>query len=116
MSNLSGNQGKHSNSGGGLAGQLISGLTSSGGHGSSSSHGNSGGLGGQLVGQLASNLFSSGSSDKPPAPQNYHGGQSSQSAHHSGGIAGAVMGGVANMFGGSSHHPVCFGMGTLLQC
>lgn len=66
--------------------------------------GSSGGGGGKhsgaskLVGQLASNLFSP--SDKPEAPQNYHGGHQQSQSGHSGGLAGAVMGGVAHMFGG----------------
>lgn len=55
-------------------------------------------MGGKLVGQLASNLFASG--NRPHQQQNYYGGQSA-SQQNSGGLAGAVMGGVANMFGGS---------------
>lgn len=99
-----GNSSGHSSSPlGGLASQVIGGLSggshSSGGHSSSS-----GGLGGKLVGQLASNLFSS--SNKPSQPQNYHSSQSTQ-PQNSGGFAGSMMGGVAHMFGGSSHQQVC---------
>lgn len=89
---------------GGLANQVISGLTQSngGGHGQQQQHhgsaGASSGLGGKLVGQLTSSLFSSGS--KPAQPQNYHSGQASQSSHSSGGLAGSMMGSVAHMFGG----------------
>ncbi|KAH0601932.1 hypothetical protein MHUMG1_00811 [Metarhizium humberi] len=76
---------------GGLASQFLGG--SSSGHGGGSS-----GIAGKLAGQLASNLFSP--SDKPEPPQNYHGGQNSSKPSHQGGIAGAVFGGVAHMFGG----------------
>ncbi|ROW00630.1 hypothetical protein VSDG_03264 [Cytospora chrysosperma] len=102
----SGNNHKPSSSPfGGLASQVISGLThqSGGGHqqqqqqhGSSSS----GGLGGKLVGQIASGLFSSGSKpaqQQQQQGQGYHSGQGAQS-HGSGGL----MGGVAHMFGGQS--------------
>lgn len=91
---------------GGLANQVISGLTNSnsGGHGQQQQHhgssGAAGGLGGKIVGQLTSNLFSSG--NKPAQPQNYHSGQSAQSSHNSGGLAGSMMGSVAHMFGGQS--------------
>lgn len=90
---------------GGLANQVLSGLTQSngGGHGQQQHHGSSGassGLGGKIVGQLTSNLFSSGG--KPSQPQNYHSGQASQSSHSSGGMAGSMMGSVAHMFGGQS--------------
>lgn len=90
---------------GGLANQVLSGLTNSngGGHGQQQHHGSSGassGLGGKIVGQLTSNLFSSG--NKPSQPQNYHSGQAAQSSHSSGGLAGTMMGGVAHMFGGQS--------------
>ncbi|TWU74901.1 hypothetical protein ED733_003942 [Metarhizium rileyi] len=90
--------GKKQSSGGsgisGLASQFLGGSSSGGGgHGGGSS-----GIAGKLAGQLASNLFSP--SDKPAAPQNYHGGQSSNKPSHQGGIAGAVFGGVAHMFGG----------------
>lgn len=116
---------------GGLASQFLggshggSGGGSGGGHGSGSSgnlgglasqflggsHGGSGGSGGngggkqsgagKLVGQLASSFMNSASQEKPPAPQNYHGGANQQNSHHAqGGLAGAVMGGVAHMFGG----------------
>jgi len=95
--------GQHSNSGhsssplGGLANQFL------GSH-SSSGQSSSSGLGGKLVGQLASNLFHS--SNKPQAPQNYHGGATTQ-PQNTGGFAGSVMGGVAHMFGGSSSSSVC---------
>lgn len=91
---------------GGLANQVISGLTHSngGGHAQQQHHGSSGaaggGLGGKIVGQLTSNLFSSG--NKPSQPQNYHSGQAAQSPHNSGGLAGSMMGSVAHMFGGQS--------------
>ncbi|RYP54095.1 hypothetical protein DL768_001097 [Monosporascus sp. mg162] len=100
--------GSHGNSNGssglgGLANQLMGGL-GGGSHGGShgSSHGSSsGGHGpgnpGKLVGQLASSIFSS-SHNKPDQAQSYHSGQSHQ-PQHSGGLAGTVMGGVANMFG-----------------
>lgn len=87
---------------GGLASQFLGG--SSGGHGGGSS-----GIAGKLAGQLASNLFSP--SDKPEPPQNYHGGQNSSKPSHQGGIAGAVFGGVAHMFGGKESSGV-----SLLQC
>ncbi len=79
-------------------GQIISGLThSGGGHGHSGGGGALGGVGGKLAGQLVSNLFSSDGDHKP---QNYHSGQSTAQQQHSGGLAGSVMGGVAHMFGG----------------
>ncbi len=81
---------QHHGGGSNPLGQIIGGLTHSGGHGG-------GNMGGKLVGQLASNLFSSG--NKPSQPQNYHGGPSA-TPQHSGGLAGSVMGGVAHMFGG----------------
>ena len=94
----------------GLASQFLGG-GHGGGHGGS--HGGGGGgsgghdgkqsTAGKLVGQLASNLLSP--SDKPEQPQNYHGGQSSGgSQHHQGGLAGAVFGGVAQVFGGKHGH------------
>ncbi|PQK16447.1 hypothetical protein BB8028_0006g07670 [Beauveria bassiana] len=87
-----GSSGGGSSSLGNLANQFLGG--GGGGGGKTSS-----GIGGKLVGQLASNLFSP--SDKPEAPSNYHGGQTQNaSGHHQGGLAGAVMGGVASMFGG----------------
>ncbi|KAI1506623.1 hypothetical protein F5X99DRAFT_11196 [Biscogniauxia marginata] len=116
LSQFSGGHGKpqggsgHSSGGfGNLAGQLIGGLGGSHGSssgGSSGAHGglSGGGAPGKLVGQLASSLFSSG--NKPQQPANYQGGQAHQS-HHSG-LAGSVMGGVANMFGGGHSQPVCW--------
>ncbi len=84
---------------GNLAGQFLGGGSHGGGSGGGKQ---SSGLGGKLVGQLASNLFSP--SNKPAAPQNYHGGQTSggghSQPHNQGGIAGAVFGGVAELFGG----------------
>lgn len=106
----SGSNGKHtgsSNNFGGLASQVLSGLTHSGAsssNASSGAHNASGGLGGKIVGQLASNFFSSGSNGKPV--QNYHSGQTAQQ-QSSGGLAGSMMGGVAHMFGGQSHNSVC---------
>lgn len=95
---------------GGLASQFLSG--SGGGHSGGSSSGGGSGIAGKLAGQLASNLFSP--AEKPPPPQNYHGGQNSNKPSHQGGIAGAVFGGVAHMFGGkeSSGVSVC----SLSQC
>ncbi|KAL8282311.1 hypothetical protein RB597_009835 [Gaeumannomyces tritici] len=61
-----------------------------------------GNFGGKLVSGLASSLFSSGG-DKPQ-PQSYHGAPQT-GPHSSGGLAGAVMGGVATMFGGSQGKP-----------
>lgn len=94
-----GNSGHGSGSGlGGLANQFLGGGHGSGGHSSGGKN-----SAGKLVGQLASSLLSP--SNKPEQPQNYHGGQSSSSQHHTqGGLAGAVMGGVANMFGGKPGH------------
>lgn len=97
--------GAGSNNLGGLAGQVLSGLShsnSGSNHGSSGHQGGSSGLGGKLVGQLASNLFSSGNK---PQQTNYHGGQAAQH-QNTGGVAGSVMGGVASMFGGQSHASV----------
>ncbi|KAI1492861.1 hypothetical protein F5X96DRAFT_667378 [Biscogniauxia mediterranea] len=105
--NGSGHGGSSSSGGfGNLAGQLIGGLGGSHGSssgGSSGAHGtqSGGGMPGKLVGQLASNLFSSG--NKPPSSGSYHSGQTSQPSHHGGGLAGSVMGGVANIFGGGHH-------------
>ena len=102
---LGGKQSSHnsnSSSYGGLASQVMSGLThQSSGHGQQqhTSSGGSSGLGGKLVGQLASNLFSSG--NKPSQAQNYHSGQNTQ-PHSSGGMGSSMMGGVAHMFGGQS--------------
>jgi hypothetical protein len=73
-------------------GQLIGGMT----HTSGGQSGGSG-IGGKLANQLVSNLFSS--SNKPAAPQNYHGGPT-QNVQNTGGFAGSMMGGVAHMFGG----------------
>ncbi|KAH8899683.1 hypothetical protein GQ53DRAFT_802166 [Thozetella sp. PMI_491] len=97
MNQISGNHGGGSHGAGGLANQLLSGLTHAGGNHSSGGGGGSG-IGGKLASQLASNLFHS--SDKPSAPQNYHGGQTQNQPVNSGGLAGSVMGGVATMFGG----------------
>jgi hypothetical protein len=97
MNALLGGKKQSSGSGGigGLASQFLGGGGGgSGGHGGGSSGGS--GIAGKLAGQLASNLFSP--SEKPEQPQNYHGGQSKPS--HQGGLAGAVFGGVAHMFGG----------------
>lgn len=58
-------------------------------------------MGGKLASQLASNLFSP--SQKPDAPSNYHGNQSSGKPTESGGMAGALMGQMASMFGGKEH-------------
>lgn len=97
---------------GGLASQFLGG--SGGGHGGGHGGGNSGGngLAGQLAGKLASNLFSP--SEKPNPPQNYHGGQNNKPSHQ-GGLAGAVFGGVASMFGGkeSSSHGVSLHLVTI---
>ena len=98
--------GGHSGSGSsplsGLANQFLGG-GSSGGHGSSSGGGKN--SAGKLVGQLASNFLSSSSSKPSQQQQNYHGGSpSGEQSHHQGGLAGAVMGGVANMFGNKPGH------------
>lgn len=79
---------------GGLANQFLGG----GSQGSGGGGGGKNSSAGKLVGQLASNMFSS--SGKPDPPQNYHGGSTAGQPSHSGGLAGSVMGGVANMFGG----------------
>ncbi|KAG6042233.1 hypothetical protein E4U41_002576 [Claviceps citrina] len=84
---------------GGLASQFLGG-GSGGGHSGGSGGGN--GLAGQLAGKLASNLFSP--SEKPAPPQNYHGSHNSNKPSQQGGIAGAVFGGVAQMFGGKESH------------
>lgn len=90
----------------GIAGQLLGGLGGSSNHGNSSSHNaNSNNGAGKLVGALASSLFSTGAKTEHQQPQNYHGGQSS-TPQASGGFAGSVMGGVANMFGGNQTHAV----------
>uniref|UniRef100_A0A8H7NDV8 WW domain-containing protein n=1 Tax=Bionectria ochroleuca TaxID=29856 RepID=A0A8H7NDV8_BIOOC len=100
------NSGSHGNNQSGHSSSPLSGIASSllGGGSNSSGH-NSGGKNsgaGKLVGQLASSLLSS-NSNKPQQPQNYHGSQSSgqSSQHH--GLAGAMMGGVANLMGGKPH-------------
>lgn len=85
---------------GGLASQFLGG-GGGGGHSGGSGTG-SNGLAGQLAGKLASNLFSP--SEKPEPPQNYHGGHNTSKPSHQGGIAGAVFGGVAQMFGGKESH------------
>ncbi|KAK9783944.1 hypothetical protein AB5N19_09885 [Seiridium cardinale] len=114
MNQISGGHGKQSNNSGGhgssplggIAGQLLGGLSGSNSHGNSqsNSHSSGGNNGaGKLVGALASSLFSSGGKTEHQQPQNYHGGQSS-TPQQSGGFAGSVMGGVANMFGGSQGH------------
>lgn len=68
--------------------------------------GNSGGGGGSsaghLVEQLAANLLSG--PDKPAGPQNYSGGPTQGQHVHQGGLAGAVMGGLAHMVGGRPGH------------
>lgn len=99
MNALLGGKNQHGGGGGGGGGGNLGNLANQflgGGH----SGGKSSGLGGKIVGQLASNLFSP--SDKPEAPSNYHGGQTSNSPHHHGGLAGSFMGSVAHMFGGES--------------
>ncbi|PWI73817.1 signaling related protein [Purpureocillium lilacinum] len=83
---------------GSLANQFLGG----GSHGGSSGGGGKNNAAGKLVGQLASNLFSP--SSKPEQPQNYHGGQNTGHGQHQGGLAGAVFGGVAHMFGGKESH------------
>lgn len=106
MNQLSGGHGKQSHGSsplGGIAGQLIGGLSGSN-HSNSHSSGNSNPAG-KLVGALASSLFSSGGKQEHQQPQNYHGGASS-TPQNSGGFAGSVMGGVANMFGGNQGHSV----------
>lgn len=95
---------KQSSGGGGLGGLASQFLGGGGAHGSHSSGSSGNGLAGQLAGKLASNLFSS--SEKPAAPQNYHGGQNSSKPSHQGGLTGAVFGGVAHMFGGKESHGV----------
>lgn len=91
--------GKHNGGGGGggggsnplgtLAGQFL---------GGGSGHGNSGGGLGKIGGALASSFLSS--SNKPEQPQNFHGGNQAAGQQQSHGLAGSIMGGVANMFGG----------------
>ncbi|KAF6843995.1 ww domain-containing protein [Colletotrichum musicola] len=88
----SGSHGNSSSPLGGLANQLISGI---GGHGSSGSSGGKSSLG-KLGGALASSLLNKPSQGQQ---QGYHGNQSSGHQQH-GGLAGSLMGGVANMFGG----------------
>lgn len=81
----------------GLAGQFLGGS-------SGSNHGKSSSSTGKIVGQLASSFLSSANhtANKPEAPTNYHGGHTQGAAGHAqGGLAGSVMGGVANMFGGN---------------
>lgn len=94
MNALLGKSGAGNSALGSLANSFLSGNSGGGGHGG----GGKNSIGGKLVGQLASNLFSP--SQKPEAPSNYHGGQQSSAPHSSGGLAGAVFGGVAHMFGG----------------
>ncbi|KAI0124837.1 WW domain-containing protein [Xylariales sp. AK1849] len=108
LNQISGSHGKQSNNSssplGGIAGQLIGGL--SGGSSHNNSHGSgssSSNPAGKLVGALASSIFSGGKQGHQQQPQNYHGGQSS-TPQNSGGFAGSVMGGVANMFGGNQGH------------
>lgn len=99
--------GKKQSSGGSGIGGLASQFLSSGNGGGSGGHSSGGsGIAGKLAGQLASNLFSP--SDKPAPPQNYHGGQNTHKPSHQGGIAGAVFGGVAHMFGGKESSGVRF--------
>lgn len=114
MNQISGGKQSHggSNNGssplGGIAGQLLGGLTGSGNsHGSSHNSSSSNAGAGKLVGALASSLFSSGGKTEHQQPQNYHGGQTS-TPQQSGGFAGSVMGGVANMFGGNQGHSVSY--------
>lgn len=77
-----------------IAGQFMG--SSNQGHGGAPG-GGSGGLG-KIGGALASSFLKPG--DKPEQPQNFHGGAPSghQQQH---GLAGSLMGGVANMFGGN---------------
>lgn len=100
QSHGSGHGGGHGSNPLGLAGQLLGGL-SGGGHGSGG-HGGGSNPAGKLVGALASSVLSS---NKPQntTPQNYHGGPPQNQPHHSGGLAGTLMGGVASMFGGGHH-------------
>lgn len=99
---LGGKNSSHGGGGGGggglgsLANQFLGGQHGGGSGGGKSSAG-------KLVGQLASNFLSP--SNKPQQPSNYHGGQTSgHSSQQGGGLAGAVFGGVANMFGGKPSH------------
>ncbi|KAL2759525.1 hypothetical protein ACRALDRAFT_2038382 [Sodiomyces alcalophilus JCM 7366] len=56
---------------------------------------------GKIGGALASSLLNTGGGSKPDQPGTFHGGPvSGQQQQH--GLAGSIMGGVANMFGGSS--------------
>ncbi|GJD01912.1 WW domain-containing protein [Colletotrichum higginsianum] len=89
---------------GGLASQLMSGI---GGHGNSQGGSSSGGKSslGKIGSSLASSLLSSGSKPQQGQQQSYHGNQSSGHQQQHGGLAGSLMGGVANMFGsGKQNH------------
>ncbi|KAH0428871.1 ww domain-containing protein [Colletotrichum camelliae] len=105
--NSSGSHGNSSSPLGGLASQLISGI---GGHGNNNANTSSGGKSslGKLGGALASSFLNKpqqqqqqqGQQGHQGQQQNYHGSQSTGQQQH-GGLAGSLMGGVANMFGGN---------------
>lgn len=106
--NSSGSHGNSSSPLGGLASQLISGI---GGHGNNNANTSSGGKSslGKLGGALASSFLNKpqqqqqqqGQQGYQGQQQNYHGSQSTGHQQQHGGLAGSLMGGVANMFGGN---------------
>lgn len=97
---LGGKDSGHGNPGSNPLGN-ISGLMGSGNY---NSHGSGGGGGknplGKIGGALASSLLNTGG--KPEQPDTFHGGPVSGQQQPHGGLAGSIMGGVANMFGGGS--------------
>lgn len=95
---------------GNLAGHLMGGSNSNdhGGNGNGNSGHTASGGGKHTLGKIGGALASSflhTSGDKPGHAQNAQGvGQTSGNQHH--GLAGSLMGGVANMFGNSQAHQV----------
>ncbi|TDZ87539.1 hypothetical protein C8034_v003701 [Colletotrichum sidae] len=84
----------------GLASQLMSGI---GGHSGNGSSGGKSSLG-KLGGALASSLLSSGNKPQHQGQQQSHQGSQSTGTQQHGGLAGSLMGGVANMFGGGKQN------------
>jgi hypothetical protein len=68
-------------------------------------------MGGKLAGQIVSGIFSGGGHNKPSGSQQHnYTGQQSQNSHgggSGGGLVGSLIGGAAGMFGGTHNQQVC---------
>lgn len=66
-------------------------------------------MGGKLAGQIVSGIFSGGGHNKPSGSQQHnYGGQQPQGSHGGagGGLVGSLIGGAAGMFGGKHNQQV----------